>query len=70
MESEVHTMKETSNTPNRDALIKFIKMLTPAEVEKICNHKRFLELVGKLKESEVIFLETLADKLFIAQKNA
>lgn len=63
-------MKETSKTPNRDALIKFIKMLTPAEVERICNHKRFLEMVGRMTESEVVFLETFAEKAFIAPKSA
>lgn len=63
-------MKETSKTPNRDALIDFIKMLTQAEVERICNHKRLLEIVGRSSENEVIFLETLAEKLFFEKKSA
>jgi hypothetical protein len=63
-------MKETSKTPNRDALIDFIKKLTPAEIEKICKHKRLLEVVGRSSENEVVFLETLAEKLLAAQKSA
>ena len=63
-------MKETSKTPNRDALIDFIKKLSPAEVEKLCNHKRLLEVVGRSSESEVVFLETLAERLLVAQKSA
>ena len=63
-------MKEASKTPNRDALIDFIKKLTPAEIERICNHKRFLEMVGRMTENDVIFLETLSKRILMQQKSA
>jgi len=63
-------MKETSKTPNRDALIDYIKNLTPAQVNKVVKHMPLLKQLPTMSENELVFVETFAAEAFGGQKSA
>lgn len=63
-------MKETSKTPNRDALIDYIMKLTPAQVDKFIAHMPLVTALPTLRECELEFLEVFTEEAFIAPKNA
>ena len=63
-------MKETSKTPNRDALIDFIKKLTPEQADKLVAHMSLFKQLPTMSENELVFVETFAAEAFGGQKSA
>lgn len=65
-------MKETTKTapPARDALIDFIKNLTPEQADKLVKRMPLLELLPTLTPNELIYTEEFSLRVFGGQKSA
>lgn len=65
-------MKETTKTatPAKDALIDFIKKLTPEQADKLVKRMPLLELLPTLTPNELIYTEEFSLRVFGGQKSA